>query len=200
MAMSTITINLPSILELDINNVNLTDEQFFMLCQDNPDLRFERSADGELIIMPPTGGITGDRNSDLNYQLRGWSRKNKLGKTFDSSTGFKLPNGANRSPDASWVKMEHWNTLTEDEKEKYIPLCPDFAVELMSPSDTLEKTRTQMREYMENGASLGWLINRKQQQIEIYRPNQKVEILNFPQTLSGEDILPGFVLDLTEIW
>ncbi len=200
MEMSTITINLPGILELDINNVNLTDEQFFMLCQDNPDLRFERSADGELIIMPPTGGITGDRNSDLNYQLRGWSRKNKLGKIFDSSTGFKLPNGANRSPDASWVKMERWNTLTEDEKEKYIPLCPDFAVELMSPSDTLEKTRAKMKEYMENGASLGWLINRKQQQIEIYRPNQEVEIVNFPQTLSGEDILPGFVLDLTEIW
>ncbi|MEO1373348.1 MAG: Uma2 family endonuclease [Cyanobacteria bacterium J06635_10] len=198
--MSTITINLPSILELDINNINLTDEQFFMLCQDNPDLRFERSARGELIIMPPTGGITGDRNSDLNYQLRGWSRKNKLGKTFDSSTGFKLPNGANRSPDASWVKMERWNTLTEDEQEKYIPLCPDFVVELMSPSDTLEKTRAKMKEYMENGASLGWLINRKQQQIEIYRPNQEVEILNFPQTLSGEDILPGFVLDLTEIW
>ncbi|NEO95466.1 MAG: Uma2 family endonuclease [Moorea sp. SIO3G5] len=198
--MSTITINLPSILELDINNINLTDEQFFMLCQDNPDLRFERSADGELIIMPPTGGITGDRNSDLNYQLRGWSRKNKLGKTFDSSTGFKLPNGANRSPDASWVKMERWNTLTEDEKEKYIPLCPDFVVELMSPSDTLEKTRAKMKEYRENGASLGWLINRKQQQIEIYRPNQDVEILNYPQTLSGEDILPGFVLDLTEIW
>ncbi|MEC4813393.1 MAG: Uma2 family endonuclease [Scytonema sp. PMC 1069.18] len=198
--MNTVTINLPSILELDINNINLTDEQFFMLCQDNPDLRFERSAQGKLIIMPPTGGITGDRNSDLNYQLRGWSRKNKLGKTFDSSTGFKLPNGANRSPDASWVKMERWNTLTEDEKEKYIPLCPDFVVELMSPSDTLEKTRAKMKEYMENGASLGWLINRKHKQIEIYRPNQEAEILDFPQTLSGEDVLPGFILDLTEIW
>lgn len=198
--MSTTVINLPSILELDINNINLTDEQFFMLCQNNPDLRFERTAQGELIIMPPTGGITGDRNSDLNYQLRGWSRKNKLGKTFDSSTGFKLPNGANRSPDASWVKMERWNALTEDEKEKYIPLCPDFVVELMSPSDTLEKTRAKMKEYMDNGALLGWLINRKQKQIEIYRPNQEAEILNFPQTLSGEDVLPGFILDLTEIW
>ncbi|MDY6899987.1 MAG: Uma2 family endonuclease [Cyanobacteriota bacterium] len=197
---TTTSSNLPSILELDINNINLTDEQFFMLCQNNPDLRFERTASGELIIMPPTGGITGDRNSDLNYQLRGWSRKNKLGKTFDSSTGFKLPNGANRSPDASWVKMERWNTLTEDEQEKYIPLCPDFVVELMSPSDTLEKTRAKMKEYMDNGATLGWLINRKQQQIEIYRPNQEVEIINFPQTVSGEDVLPGFVLDLTEIW
>lgn len=198
--MSTTVINLPSILELDINNINLTDEQFFMLSQNNPDLRFERTAQGELIIMPPTGGITGDRNSDLNYQLRGWSRKNKLGKTFDSSTGFKLPNSANRSPDASWVKMERWNALTEDEKEKYIPLCPDFVVELMSPSDTLEKTRAKMKEYMDNGASLGWLINRKQKQIEIYRLNQEAEILNFPQTLSGEDVLPGFILDLTEIW
>lgn len=198
--MSTTVINLPSILELDINNINLTDEQFFMLSQNNPDLRFERTAQGELIIMPPTGGITGDRNSDLNYQLRGWSRKNKLGKTFDSSTGFKLPNSANRSPDASWVKMERWNALTEDEKEKYIPLCPDFVVELMSPSDTLEKTRAKMKEYMDNGASLGWLINRKQKQIEIYRPNQEAEILNFPQILSGEDVLPGFILDLTEIW
>ncbi|MGB3756489.1 MAG: Uma2 family endonuclease [Rivularia sp. (in: cyanobacteria)] len=198
--MSTTAINLPSILELDINDINLTDEQFFMLCQNNPDLRFERSASGELIIMPPTGGVTGDRNADLTYQLRGWSRENKLGKTFDSSTGFKLPNGANRSPDASWLKMERWNALTEDEKEKYIPLCPDFVVELMSPSDTLEKTRAKMKEYMDNGALLGWLINRKQKQIEIYRPNQEAEILNFPQTLSGEDVLPGFILDLTEIW
>ncbi len=120
----TLTIDLPSILELDIENINLTDEQFFQLCQNNPDLRFERTASGELIIMPPTVGITGDRNSDLNYQLRSWSRKNKLGKTFDSSTGFKLPNGANRSPDASWVKMERWNSLTEEEKERFAPLCP----------------------------------------------------------------------------
>lgn len=198
--MSTTAINLPSILELDINDINLTDEQFFMLCQNNPDLRFERSAREELIIMPPTGGITGDRNADLTYQLRSWNRKNKLGKTFDSSTGFKLPNGANRSPDASWVKMERWNALTEDEKEKYIPLCPDFVVELMSPSDTLEKTRAKMKEYMDNGALLGWLINRKQKQIEIYRPNQEGEILNFPQTLSGEDVLPGFILDLQLVW
>ena len=198
--MNTVTINLPSILELDIQDINLTDEQFFQLCQNNPDLRFERTASGELIIMPPTGGITGDRNSDLNYQLRGWSRKNKLGKCFDSSTGFKLPNGANRSPDASWVKMERWNALTQDEKERYIPLCPDFVVELMSPSDTLEKTRAKMQEYMDNGARLGWLINRKQQQIEIYRPNQEIEILESPQSLSGEEVLPGFVLDLSEIW
>ena len=198
--MNPLTINLPSILELDIGNINLTDEQFFQLCQNNPDLRFERTASGELIIMPPTGSITSDRNSDLNYQLTAWNRKYKLGKTFDSSSGFKLPNGAERSPDASWVKMERWDALSEEEQERFAPLCPDFVVELMSPSDILEKTRNKMKEYMENGASLGWLINRKQKQIEIYRPNCKVEILESPQTVSGEDVLPGFVLDLEEIW
>lgn len=186
--------------ELDLDKINLTDEQFFQLCQNNPDMRFERTASGELIIMSPTGSITGNRNSDLNYQLTAWNRKNKLGKTFDSSTGFKLPNGAERSPDASWVKMERWDALTEEEQERFAPLCPDFVVELMSPSDTLDKTRAKMKEYMENGASLGWLINRKQKQIEIYRQNQEVEILESPQTVSGEDVLPGFVLDLVEIW
>ena len=186
--------------ELDINNIDLTDEQFFQLCQNNPDVRFERTASGELIIMPPTGSITGNKNSDLNYQLTAWNRKNKLGKTFDSSSGFKLPNGAERSPDASWVKMERWDALTQEEKERFAPLCPDFVVELMSPSDTLDKTRAKMKEYMENGASLGWLINRKQKQIEIYRPKQEVEILESPQTISGENVLPGFVLDLEEIW
>ncbi|MGF1672255.1 MAG: Uma2 family endonuclease [Rivularia sp. (in: cyanobacteria)] len=186
--------------ELDLNNINLTDEQFFQLCQNNPDLRFERTALGELIIMAPTGSITGNRNSDLNYQLTAWNRQNKLGKTFDSSSGFKLPNGAERSPDASWVKMERWDALTEDEKERFAPLCPDFVVELMSPSDSLEKTRAKMREYIENGAALGWLINRKQKQVEIYRPDQEVSILESPQTISGEDILPGFILDMAEIW
>ena len=186
--------------ELDLDNINLTDEQFFQLCQNNPDMRFERTASGELIIMSPTGSITGSKNSDLNYQVTAWNRKYKLGKSFDSSTGFKLPNGAERSPDASWVKMERWNTLTEEEQERFAPLCPDFVVELMSSSDTLEKTKAKMKEYMGNGARLGWLINRKQKQIEIYRQNQGVEILEFPQTVSGEDVLPGFVLDLEEIW
>jgi len=195
--MNTNTVSLPATLEL---NIDLTDEQFFQLCQNNRDLRFERTAAGELIIMPPTGSETGDRNADLTYQLRGWSRQNKLGKSFDSSTGFKLPNAAERSPDASWVKMERWNALSVAEKERFAPLCPDFVVELMSPSDSLEKTRTKMREYMDNGARLGWLINRQQQQVEIYRPNREVEILQSPQTLSGEDLLPGFVLDLAEIW
>jgi len=195
--MNTNTVSLPATLQL---NIDLTDEQFFQLCTNNRDLRFERTATGELIIMPPTGSETGDRNADLTYQLRAWSRQNKLGKSFDSSTGFKLPNAAERSPDASWVKMERWNALSAAEIERFAPLCPDFVVELMSPSDSLEKTRAKMREYMDNGARLGWLINRQQQQVEIYRPNREVEILQSPQTLSGEDVLPGFVLDLAEIW
>ncbi len=195
--MNTNTVSLPATLEL---NIDLTDEQFFQLCQKNRDLRFERTANGELIIMPPTGSETSDRNADLTYQLRAWTRQNQRGKSFDSSGGFKLPNGADRSPDASWVKMERWNALTQAEKERFAPLCPDFVVELMSPSDSLEKTRTKMREYMDNGARLGWLINRQQQQVEIYRPHREVEILANPQTLSGEDILPGFVLELDQIW
>ena len=191
------TVSLPATLEL---NIDLTDEQFFQLCQQNRDLRFERTANGELIIMPPTGSETSDRNADLTYQLRAWTRQNKRGKSFDSSGGFKLPNGAERSPDASWVKMERWNALTPAEKERFAPLCPDFVVELMSPSDSTEKTRAKMREYMDTGARLGWLINRQQKQVEIYRPNREVEILQSPRTLSGENVLPGFVLDLAEIW
>ncbi|NES77362.1 MULTISPECIES: Uma2 family endonuclease [unclassified Okeania] len=190
-------IYLPPILELKID---LTDEQFWQLCQENDDLRFERSATGELIIMSPTGSITGERNSELNFQLRAWNRQKNLGKVFDSNSGFKLPNGAERSPDSSWISNQRWDTLTLEEQDKFAPLCPDFVVELMSPSDTLEKTRAKMREYIGNGAKLGWLINRKKRQLEIYRPQQDVEILENSQTVSGENILPGFILDLTLIW
>ncbi|NEP82799.1 MAG: Uma2 family endonuclease [Okeania sp. SIO3B3] len=195
--METPTIYLPPRLELKID---LTDEQFWQLCQENDDLRFERSATGELIIMSPSGSITGERNSELNFQLRAWNRQKNLGKVFDSNSGFKLPNGAERSPDSSWISNQRWDTLTLEEQDKFAPLCPDFVVELMSPSDTLEKTRAKMREYIGNGAKLGWLINRKKRQLEIYRPQQDVEILENPQTVSGENVLPGFVLDLTLIW
>ncbi|MUG97885.1 Uma2 family endonuclease [Scytonema sp. UIC 10036] len=189
-------LSLPPTLELQIN---LTDEQFFQLCQNNRDLRFERTANGELIIMPPTGGETSDRNADLTYQLRGWNRQSNLGKSFDSSGGFKLPNGADRSPDASWIKIERWAALTVEEREKFLPLCPDFVVELRSPSDSLEKLQAKMQEYIDNGARLGWLIDPKRKVVEIYRPNQKVEVRPSPTTLSGEDVLPGFVLDLSPI-
>ncbi|WP_413163859.1 Uma2 family endonuclease [Capilliphycus salinus ALCB114379] len=194
--MDTETLSLPSPLAL---TVDLTDEQFFQLCQNNRDYQFERTVNGELIIMSPTGGDTGNRNIELAYQLQAWSRQNKLGKAFDSSTGFKLPNGAERSPDASWITIERWNTLTPEQREKFIPLCPDFVVELRSPSDSLKKLQEKMQEYLENGAKLGWLIDKKQQQVEIYRPEQPVEILTSPKTLSGEDVLPEFILDLKYI-
>jgi Uma2 family endonuclease len=190
------TITLPSTLELKID---LTDEQFFQLCQNNRDLQFERTASGELLIMPPTGGETGNRNIELSYQLQSWSRQNNLGKAFDSSTGFKLPNGADRSPDASWVRRERWEALTPEQREKFLPLCPDFAIELRSPSDSLKKIQEKMQEYIENGARLGWLIDRKNKRVEIYHPGRDVETIENPVTLSGEDVLPGFVLDLTTI-
>jgi Uma2 family endonuclease len=189
-------ISLPPILEL---NIDLTDEQFFQLCQANQDLKFERTANGHLIIMPPTGGATGDRNSELNFQIRAWNRQTKLGKVFDSSTGFKLPNGADRSPDVAWLQLDRWNALTPEQQEKFLPLCPDFVVELMSPSDSLKTTQAKMQEYIDNGARLGWLIDRANQQVEVYRSNGAVEVLRSPQTLSGEEILPDLVVDLSEI-
>ena len=195
--MVTTYLNIPPTLEFKLQ---LTDEQFWQLCQDNSEWRFERTATGELIIMPPTGGTTSDRNADLTYQLRAWSRQNNLGISFDSNGCFTLPKGGDRSPDASWIRLERWNTLTPQQQERFVPLCPDFVVELLSPSDSLEKTRAKMQEYIDNGALLGWLINRKLRQVEIYRPNQEVEILDNPNTVSGEDILPGFILDLTTIW
>ncbi|MGI2904185.1 Uma2 family endonuclease [Tolypothrix sp. VBCCA 56010] len=191
--MNALTVNLKSVLEL-------TDEQFFQLCQANRDLRFERTATGELIIMPPTGGETGNRNAGLTAQVWIWNEQNKLGKVFDSSSGFKLPNGADRSPDASWIKLERWNALTQKQQTRFLPLCPDFVVELLSPTDSLRETQEKMREYRDNGARLGWLINRKSRQVEISRIGQEVEVLESPVSLSGEDVLPGFVLNLEAIW
>ena len=175
-------------------------EQFKELAAVNRDLRLERTATGELIVMPPTGSDTGNRNLDIEGQLWLWNRQTKLGVVFDSSTGFHLPNGANRSPDASWVKLERWEALTPKEREGFAPICPDFVVELRSPSDSMETLRAKMREYMENGASLGWLIDRKSRKVEIYSQGREVEVLENPTTVLGEDVLPGFVLDLTEVW
>jgi Uma2 family endonuclease len=194
--MESQTIALPSPLEL---TVELTDEQFFQLCQDNRDFRFERTASGGLIIMSPTGSETGRRNSDLNFQLKTWSRQNNLGVVFDSSTGFKLPDGTDISPDAAWVRRDRWDALTPEQKEKFAPICPDFVVKLRSASDSLEKLRAKMKVYIKNGASLGWLLDRQNGTVEISRQDRDVEILDSPATLSGEDVLPGFVLDLTDI-
>ncbi|MEG4856775.1 Uma2 family endonuclease [Microcoleus sp. K1-B6] len=191
--MTAITLNLNSI-------IKLTSEQFYQLCEENPDLKLERNANGELIVMPPTGGETGKSNSTANAQIWTWNDRTELGEVFDSSTGFTLPNKADRSPDVSWVEKSRWEALTPEQREKFIPLCPDFVIELVSPSDSLKKTQEKMQEYLENGCRLGWLINRKKREVEIYRSGQDVEVLQSPLTLSGENVLPGFVLNLQKIW
>jgi Uma2 family endonuclease len=191
--MTALTLNLNSV-------IKLTREQFYQLCEENPDLKLERNAQGELVIMPPTGGETGKSNSTINAQIWFWNDHNQLGEVFDSSTGFTLPSGADRSPDVSWVEKSRWDALTKEQKEKFLPLCPDFVIEILSPNDSLKKTQMKMQEYIENGCRLGWLINRKKQEVEIYRPGKQVEVLKLPQTLSGENILPGFVLNMQRIW
>ena len=143
------------------------------------------------MTMSPTGGITGNRNADMTFQLQAWNCQTQLGKVFDSSTGFKLPNGANRSPDTAWISLERWQTLTLAEQERFIPLCPDFVVELCSTCDALSVLQQKMQEYQVNGARLGWLIDPKRKVVEIYRPDDTVEMLQSPQTLSGEDVLPN---------
>lgn len=179
--------------------LELTDEQFEQICQANQDLKFERTAKGELVIVALTGGETGRRNIKLSARLETWSDQAGLGVAFDSSTGFRLPNGAIRSPDAAWIRLERWQTLTPEQRKKYVPLCPDFVVELRSASDELMDLQAKMREYLENGLQLGWLLDPETEMVEIYRSDQAVELLEKPVTLSGESILPGFVLALTGI-
>jgi Uma2 family endonuclease len=180
--------------------ISMTDEQFYQLCRHNPDLKFERNAKGDLIIMAPTGGGTGQCNANITADLVIWNRQTKLGVVFDSSTGFKLPNGADRSPDVAWVQQDRWNALTAEQQEKFPPLCPDFVLELLSPSDTLQDIQAKMQEYIDNGARLGWLISPKARWVEIYRPGQPVEIQESPLSLSGEAVLPGLVFNLDSIW
>jgi Uma2 family endonuclease len=188
-------LQLPATLTLSV-----THEQFVELALANRELQLERTATGELIVMPPTASDTGNKNSDISGQLWLWNRQTKLGKTFDSSTGFHLPNGADRSPDASWINQEKWDTLTPEQQAGFAPICPDFVVELRSATDSLEVLRKKMKEYQDNGVKLGWLIDRKNKKVEIYRQAAAVEIRDRPMTLSGEDVLPGFVLDLSEMW
>lgn len=189
--MTVLTLNLDSIIQL-------TDEQFYQLCQANRDVRFERTAEGKLIIMPPTGWGTGNRNTKLTARLEIWAEADGTGLAFDSSTGFTLPNGAARSPDAAWVKRERLEALKPD-PEKFLPLAPDFVVELRSANDSLKRLQEKMQEYLNNGVRLGWLINPQDQQVEIYRPGQHVEVLQSPTSLSGEEVLPEFTLDLGQI-
>lgn len=189
--MDAITFNLSPTIEL-------TDEQFFQLCRNNQDLRIERTAQGELIIMPPTGWGSGTRNAKLTQRLGNWKDLDGTGIAFDSSTGYKLPNGANRSPDASWISRERLEALYPD-PERFMPMAPDFAVELRFATDSLRVTQQKMQEYIACGVRLAWLIDPQNQQVEIYHLGQNVEVLLSPTSLSGEDVLPGFVLDLTGI-
>ena len=191
--MDTVTLDLAPFIQM-------TDDQFFELCQHHGDYCFERNTSGALIIMAPAGGETSRRNSDITTQLGLWNKKNKLGIVFDSSGGFKLHNGADRSPDASWVKLERWNALTPEQRQKFLPLCPDFVVELRSPSDNLNKLQEKMQEYLINGTLLGWLIDPQTQQVEIYRLGQPTEVLTSPSVLWGEEVLPNFELDMSEIF
>ena len=180
--------------------VEMTADQFFEFCQLNRDYRIERTASGEIIIMSPTGSETGNRNVKLIQQLGNWTDLDGTGIAFDSSTGFILPNGATKSADAAWVKLEKWNSLTREQQTKFAPICPDFVVELRSPSDRLQSLQEKMLEYIDNGASLGWLIDRNKRMVYIYRPDGEVEVLDNPASLRGEGVLPGFVLDLSTIW
>ncbi len=180
--------------------LKVTQEQFEELATANRDVQLERTATGELIIMPPTGGETGKRNIDIAFQLQAWNRQAKLGVAFDSSTAFRLPNGADRSPDAAWVSQERWEALTPEQQETFPPLCPDFVIELRSKSDNMEPLRQKMQEYLANGLRLGWLIDAKNKRVEIYRQNREVEVLESPVSLSGEEVLPGFVLDLQVVF
>ncbi|MGK7874749.1 MAG: Uma2 family endonuclease [Xenococcaceae cyanobacterium] len=192
----TLSLELPSELVLQV-----TQEQFEALAAANRDLQLERTSEGELIVNPPTGGESGKRNLSISTQLGNWfEAREELGEAFDSSTGFRLPNGADRSPDASWLSRERWESLTPQQRKGFVPLCPDFVVELRSESDSLPKLQAKMGEYMDNGARLGWLIDPQNRRVEIYRPGREVELLENPSNLSGEDILPGFVLNLRRVW
>ena len=178
----------------------LTDDQFGEFCRINPDWQIERTAQGEILIMAPAFGKAGARNAELTAQLTNWAHRDATGVAFDSSGGFKLPNEAIRAPDAAWVRKTRLQALSPEQKEGFLPLCPDFVVELLSPSDRLPTAQQKLEEYLANGAELGWLIDPKHRQVYVYRPNQDVERLDSPETLSGEPVLPGFVLDLREIW
>jgi len=183
-----------------LTHQSVTPEQFERLCGEYRELRLELTSTGELIVMPPTGSETGRSNADLTYQLMAWTRKDATGVCFDSSAGFTLPNGAIRSPDGSWIRRERWNSLTEKQKKTFAPICPDFAAEIRSSGDTLKDLYLKMFEYLENGASLGWLIDPFKRQVYIYEPNHEVVVLDNPETVSGDPLLPGFRLNLSTLW
>ncbi len=181
------------------SGLRVSHKAFERLCRDNRDLRLERTCRGELIVMPPAGTESGGRNAPLTARLFLWSEADGSGKSFDSSAGYTLPNGAIRSPDASWIALDRWDALSRDDRRRFAPICPDFVVELTSPSDTRAETRKKLVEYLEQGARLGWLLDPDAGEVDIYRPGRLPETLTRPATLSGEGVLPGFVLDLQGI-
>lgn len=178
----------------------MTDHEFFEFCQQNQRWRIERTAEGDLIIMPPTGGKTGQRNAALTAIFYSWAEIDQTGIVFDSSTELTLPNGASRSPDVSWVRRSRWEALSDDEQEEFPPLCPDFVLELRSRTDRLSTLKAKMKEYLEQGAELGWLLDPFERRVYIYRPHLPVECLEEPEQISGEPTLPGFTFKLADVW
>lgn len=187
---------------LDLNALtdSISDRALEQLCQENPELKFETDVPGKLIIMSPTGSLTGERNADLIYQVQSWNRQYQLGKVFGSSTGFKLSNGATRSPDVSWIAINRWNSLSEQQQAGFAPIDPDFVIELMSPLDDLLIIQRKMKEYMSCGVKLGWLINPDQQEVEIYCLGHSKQVINHPRHLFREDILPGLTVNFSNIF
>ncbi len=188
-----LSVNFPSLAQM-------SEVEFYEFCQANRDLQIERTAMGELIIMSPAFADTGNRNIKIAQQVANWADQDGTGEAFDSSAGFTLPNGATLSPDASWIKLERWNALTEAQKSSFAPICPDFVIELRSASDRLSPLQEKMQEYIANGASLGLLIDRKHRNVHVYRPNQEPQVLDHPEIVSGEPELPKFGLRMLKIW
>lgn len=186
--------------KLNLHETKLSEEQFVRLCQENPDLRIELTAQQELVIMPPTGLDSGWRNSRLTRRLDTWTEADGTGIAFDSSTMFTLPNGAKRSPDASWIRRERWDALAQDQRQGFGRICPDFVAELRSPSDRLQDLQAKMQEYITNGVRLGWLVDPLEKRVYVYRPGQSVSMLEDPASVSGDPVLPGFVLQVRELW
>ncbi|GAB4147155.1 MAG: Uma2 family endonuclease [Cyanobacteria bacterium J069] len=186
------------LLTLNLESIALTDDQFYDLCQRNPEFQFELTANGHLVIMTPIGGESGNREAGLIADVEIWNRHSNLGYVFSSSTIFKLPNGAQRSPDVAWIQRDRWEALSPEQRKKFPPIVPDFVIDLRSETDTLPPLQTKMQEYLDSGVRLGWLINPQDQQVEIYRPGRAVEVRNLPTELSGEAVLPDFLLSLTE--
>ncbi|MGY2946133.1 Uma2 family endonuclease [Thermostichus sp. MS-CIW-34] len=191
--MAALTLNLSPL-------ITLSRADFIRLCAANPELKLERTAQGELVIMSPTGGETGNLNFEIAGEVYLWNRQSGRGKSFDSSTGFSLPSGSDRSPDLAWIPIEKWEALDPSVRQGFLPLCPDFVVEILSPTDSWIQTQAKMQEYMDNGCRLGWLLDPKAKRVMIYRQGQAPELVEDPETLSGEDVLPGFTLPIRKIW